>query len=64
MTKVGRVLRTLILVALIGGAGAGLGRAVSHPMQPCYEDEVLVGQGDFSHGYWTDYVCEPIDNLT
>jgi deoxycytidylate deaminase len=29
----------------------------------CYEDEAVVGQGQFEHGYWTQYVCIPLDNL-
>lgn len=59
-----RALRILVLAALCAAAGAGAVRATSHVMPRCYEDEVLVGSGDFSGGYWTDYVCEPLDNLS
>jgi hypothetical protein len=29
----------------------------------CYEDEAIVGQGQFEHGTWTRYVCVPLDNI-
>ena len=50
------VAAVLILAALIGFAGQ------SSPALPhCYEDQVLVGVGQFEHGYWTDYVCQNLD---
>ncbi len=27
----------------------------------CQEDEVVVGNGDFSSGYWSNYECVPAD---
>jgi hypothetical protein len=47
-------MRTLLLVCCILLAGC------SWSIIPaCQEDAVIVGQGDFVEGYWTEYVCGP-----
>lgn len=33
--------------------------AITREVPACAEDVVLVGQGDFVDGYWSEYVCGP-----
>ena len=61
--EVRRLILAFALTLAVGaGIGGGLVHATTHTAPRCqYEDEVLVGVGDYSHGYWTDYVCQNLD---
>jgi hypothetical protein len=58
-----RTLLTAFAVILIGLGGFAAGSVHSAPPR-CYEDEVLVGSGDYAHGVWAGgWHCQPADDL-
>ena len=53
----------LWITVTIAGIAATVGYELRVPQ--CQEDVVLIGQGDFEHGRWTQYTCGPaVDDYT
>lgn len=50
---------TLVFLAILVALTAVQPRTIPQ----CEEDEVVVGFGDFEHGYWDAYECVPMDDL-
>jgi len=65
-TRVLKSILYVLIVLIIAGLLTGLVyTSTSRPVDPCYEDSVLVGEGQFENGRWTFYVCGPsIDDFT
>jgi hypothetical protein len=58
------VKRTALAVLAAIALTVAVTTSLSHPIPPCQEDEVLVGQGGFTHsGYWDNYRCTNVEEV-
>lgn len=58
--NVGLVLVVMSICYLLAAAATSV---LIPPVPQCQEDEIIVGQGDFSGGFWDSYSCAPADGL-